>query len=951
MKRKVLCSVVIGISAIGLLGIFQCQSPVAGNGSQTPNSHMVYNPGGTPAANVKVCFYPRDYDPHTGQGSGTADSTTTDSSGNYSIILDSNTYNIYVEGDSGLAFQDSIKTTGTSAIHPPTCTLKTPGTIGGVVQLEQGGDPRSVFILFLGTHTFTTPNDLAGNFISEQMAAGKYKVRILTTLPDYEIMDTSFVIRAGIDSVISKPLTLRYTGIPTPENLVVSYDTLNETAILSWDTPDTSLISGYNVYRAIKGQNFSLVTQTPLPETQTMFYDTSVSVGNVYEYRVVSRTQAGEESRMMDYDADTVVVVSDSMVTTTFSWNARDTASIKDTEPVIVNFSNPTRRINNLEWYIDTAQIPVRTKIDSSLSGTDTLTYFCPAQTGLRQLIVKTVDAGNTIWRDTFELWVIQDVPQITFLTGDTIINHGGTVRCSVYVQQQFGTMTVEIDSANSGTYKILGSLGLSGGKAYSFLTGGACDWDSVKVRVSDDDGNVVMRGFKLDIKPQPLTITGIDSTDTTITVFYSQSQESDFTEYRIYRNTSNAVDTNSELWTAITASGLVSYSMPLPSYAWTPQYYRVYQKDNEGLWSAGSNVEYGCIVNNPPATPVVTYPANDGDTIWSNETLRWTKCADPNGNGVRYEVHINYNDTGYTLFRTEHSDTFVQLRGFDSLGMKFKVIAYDTLGDSSGWSGERLVNLKWVWNRGMRLIPSGTFQMGQSGGADTVHQVTLTRNFWMDTTEVTQSDYLSLMGVNPSNFKGDLSRPVDSVSWFDAVLYCNARSKDRGFDTVYSYTSVTGIPGMRCSLGGLAIDYSKNGFRLPTEAEWEYACRGGTSGSYYWGEATDAATVGLYAWYSANSGSTTHPVAGKLPNAFGLYDMSGNVLEWSNDASYGTTMNANSQTDPTYQGQDGLSIHSLRGGSINNGADTYLSTGHRFFGTTPTTRKELIGFRCVMPR
>jgi dihydrofolate reductase len=418
-----LASITCGITAILLLTCQSLVNPEAGTARVTA---MLYNPGGSPAVNAKVCFFPNDYNPQTGQGSGSSDSTETDADGNYTITLDSGTYNILANGDSGLAFQDSIRVAHGSKVHPPACTLRTPGTIGGVVELEQGGDPRSVIVLFMGTRTFTTA-DADGNFVSEPMAGGKYRVRILTTLPDYEIMDTGFVVRAGRDSVIPEPLVLKYTGIPTPENLVVSYDTLNETVMLSWDLPDTALISGYNIYRSIKGYNFSLVTPMPLAETQAVFYDTGLTVGNVYEYRVVSRTQAGEESKLIDFDADTALVVSRSMVTTTFSWNAIDRASIYDTVPVRVNFSNPTRRINQLEWYLDTAQMPARTKNYSSLSGNDTLVYFCSSQAGLARLIVKATDNAGTVWRDTFNLQVIQDAP-VANAGNDTTVGRGDTV-------------------------------------------------------------------------------------------------------------------------------------------------------------------------------------------------------------------------------------------------------------------------------------------------------------------------------------------------------------------------------------------------------------------------------------------------------------------------------------------------------------------------------------------
>jgi formylglycine-generating enzyme required for sulfatase activity len=134
-------------------------------------------------------------------------------------------------------------------------------------------------------------------------------------------------------------------------------------------------------------------------------------------------------------------------------------------------------------------------------------------------------------------------------------------------------------------------------------------------------------------------------------------------------------------------------------------------------------------------------------------------------------------------------------------------------------------------------------------------------------------------MWYNPSRFVGDINRPVEEVSWFDAMLYCNARSKWEGKDTCYTYAKTNGY----CP-DSIKCDFSKKGYRLPTEAEWEYACRGGTITICFWGDDSSLAQAGQYAWYFANSGGVTHRVANKLPNAFGLYDISGNVVEMCND-------------------------------------------------------------------
>lgn len=156
----------------------------------------------------------------------------------------------------------------------------------------------------------------------------------------------------------------------------------------------------------------------------------------------------------------------------------------------------------------------------------------------------------------------------------------------------------------------------------------------------------------------------------------------------------------------------------------------------------------------------------------------------------------------------------------------------------------------------GMELVslPAGTFTMGSENGEASekpVHQVTIREGFYMGKYEVTQAQWQQVMGNNPSQFKGD-NLPVDNVSWDDAQEFIRKlNAKNDGY--VY---------------------------RLPTEAEWEYACRAETTGDY-------AGNLDAMAWYSANSGKQTHPVGQKQPNRFGLYDMHGNVDEWCFDFSH----------------------------------------------------------------
>jgi len=231
----------------------------------------------------------------------------------------------------------------------------------------------------------------------------------------------------------------------------------------------------------------------------------------------------------------------------------------------------------------------------------------------------------------------------------------------------------------------------------------------------------------------------------------------------------------------------------------------------------------------------------------------------------------------------------------------------------------------------GFVRIQGGTFTMGSTNESgrendETQRRVTVS-SFLMSRYEITQREYQEVMGTNPSRFTGDLDRPVEQVSWFDAVEYCNRRSQREGLTPAYT-------------MSGTNVTWNRNtnGYRLPTEAEWEYACRAGTTTAYN----TGANISNNTGWYRANSGNTTRPV-GQLPaNAWGLYDMHGNVLEWCWDW-YGA-YSAGAQSDPT--GASSWSARVVRGGSWGNSAD-YVRSANRF-NYTPSIQHYSLGFRVV---
>ncbi len=238
--------------------------------------------------------------------------------------------------------------------------------------------------------------------------------------------------------------------------------------------------------------------------------------------------------------------------------------------------------------------------------------------------------------------------------------------------------------------------------------------------------------------------------------------------------------------------------------------------------------------------------------------------------------------------------------------------------------------------------IASGSFTMGNTDYGDQFPHKVMIDSFSIDNMQVTQGDYKAIMGINPSYFKDNDTRPVECVTWYDAVLFCNARSKCDGLEPVYHYSKVHGKAGDGCrGLENLKIDYRKNGYRLPTEAEWEYACRAGTTTKYFWGDTMN----GDFAWWAENAGVRTKPTGTKKPNAWDLYDMSGNVWDWCNDW-YGEKYYAISP-DKNPHGPDSGQWRVLRGGSWYRNNLCYLSSAIRF-RNKPEGRNPYCGFRCV---
>ena len=246
----------------------------------------------------------------------------------------------------------------------------------------------------------------------------------------------------------------------------------------------------------------------------------------------------------------------------------------------------------------------------------------------------------------------------------------------------------------------------------------------------------------------------------------------------------------------------------------------------------------------------------------------------------------------------------------------------------------------------GFVFVPAGTFSMGGTmyDSEKPIHQVTISKGFYMSDHEVTQKEWMEIMGTtvaqqwtmagdsgSPTTGVGD-NYPMYCVNWYEALEYCNKRSVKEGLTPVYSGSG-----------DYITRDSKANGYRLPTEAEWEWAAKGGGKDFMVY-EYSGSNSVDAVAWYGKNSGSKTHPVKTKTANSLGLYDMSGNVWEWCWDW-YGS-YSSGAQTDPA--GASSGTYRVVRGGGWLNDAE-HVRVAFRS-GNAPSNRSSGLGFRLVRP-
>jgi formylglycine-generating enzyme required for sulfatase activity len=356
------------------------------------------------------------------------------------------------------------------------------------------------------------------------------------------------------------------------------------------------------------------------------------------------------------------------------------------------------------------------------------------------------------------------------------------------------------------------------------------------------------------------------------------------------------------------------------------------------------------------PATPKMVSPA--GDTVKSFFSYDYYKntgsiiieCtgSDPDDADSLLTFKVKYaliNDTIYDS--VESKDSRLQLYGIKSSSIyTCDLFSIDPGKNTATIHGQFVTPPTPAGPEGMRFIKctENEFQMGQIGDSTTpVHQVHFSKNFWIDTSEITVEKFSRVLSLPPPSSSTNRS-PATNITWFDAVLFCNARSKLDKLDTVYKYTTVTGSPGKQCKLENVTAHINAQGYRLPTEAEWEFACRGGTYSLFFWGN--DRYLISDFAWTFTSADTKVHEIAGLKPNPLGLYDMSGNVWEWCNDWYAKDSYRKSSDADP--YGPASGTEQVIRGGSSNS--SFYFAQSGTRSKLHPESYNAFTGFRTILP-
>jgi formylglycine-generating enzyme required for sulfatase activity len=428
-------------------------------------------------------------------------------------------------------------------------------------------------------------------------------------------------------------------------------------------------------------------------------------------------------------------------------------------------------------------------------------------------------------------------------------------------------------------------------------------------------DSSKIGTDFRSGVLQQALSFSVTEASDGSkgvceVTATWTICPEGSFDSYALYRSETPGISSSPSSAEVLAVFTDANANMYIDvDVDWATKYYYALQTsdaDNNTVWSNEASLTTPGTAPTPSILAVDYVSTPEVDLSWSQcpdsdfDSYRLYRSDSPNIESDTTFAERIY--TGTAVGNTVYTDTDVHP---DST--YYYALMTTNTKNCSSWSNElEIITPPFELPEGMEFasIPSGSFEMGSpESDPDSydserpVHTVTFNYSFEMMTTEVTQGMWLEVMGSNPAFGYGVGSNyPVYNVSWNDCQEFVDVMNV---LDPNYEY-------------------------RLPSEAEWEYACRAGTTTRFYWGDDPSYSLIDQYAWYYENSGSITHPVAQKLPNAWGLYDMSGNVREWCEDYWHDDYTGAPTDGSPWISPSSSYRV--IRGGGWINGAQSCRS-------------------------
>ena len=456
-----------------------------------------------------------------------------------------------------------------------------------------------------------------------------------------------------------------------------------------------------------------------------------------------------------------------------------------------------------------------------------------------------------------------------------------------------------KIELYRNGSFVVQLSSWLEGVSSFTKQAAVSSNWGSgsgFQVKLIDDLGNEYWSDefqIKSNVDVSFPNSSSCWSTGTTGTGVVWDGCQGNTVKCDIYRNGSYLDDFSA--W--VLNSGSYERSAPVPAGWGTGSGYSIHVMDDQGNEGVSEEFEIGSI----------TVSLNGVNVDWTGGAVA-VKVELYEGDSFVADLSGWIDNTGsYNLQNANVPSGYTPGRGECRIRVSDRRDGFGWAGGSSlsfGSSGP-VSGMEFI------SIPSGSFQMGSPSSEsnrdsdESRHSVSVS-SFDLMSTEVTQGMWEEVMGSNPSHFTGDSNRPVEKVSWNDCQDFID---KLNDLDPSHTY-------------------------RLPTEAEWEYACRAGTSAAYYWGNSSSESTMSSYCWYTENSNSSTHSVGTKSPNAWGLYDMSGNVWEWCQDV-YTSNYSSCPTNGSAYSGRGSNRVYRGGGWIINarycrSAFRNYYSPGYR---------------------